>query len=96
MKELGIDISHQQPKRVDQFIGVSFDYVVTVCDRAKESCPTFPSARRVVHWSFEDPAAATGSEENRLLFFRRVRDEIKDCLRQFVIEEKSQDVKRDA
>jgi arsenate reductase (thioredoxin) len=96
MKELDIDISNQQSKRVERFIGESFDYVVTVCDRAKESCPTFPSARRLVHWTFDDPAAATGSEEDRLLFFRRVRDEIKDHLRQFVIEEKSKNVKREA
>ena len=90
MKELSIDISHQQSKRIERFLGESFDYVVTVCDKAKESCPTFPSARRMVHWTFEDPAAATGSEKNRLLFFRRVRDEITDRLRQFVIDEKAQ------
>jgi len=86
MKELGIEISHQQSKSVDQFVGESFDYVVTVCDRAKESCPTFPSARRLLHWTFEDPAAATGSEEARLLIIRRVRDDIMDHLRKFVIE----------
>src|SRR5262245_38455142 len=86
MKELGIDISHQQSKKVDQFVGESFDFVVTVCDRARESCPTFPSPRRLGHWTFEDPAFATGSEEDRLLNFRRVRYEILFYLFKFVIE----------
>ena len=84
MKEIGIDISQQRSKKMDEFAGQHFDYVVTVCDRAKESCPIWPGASQVLHWSFDDPAAAQGSVEERLLVFRRVRDEISDRIRQFL------------
>jgi arsenate reductase (thioredoxin) len=81
MRELGIDISGQRSKSVDEFIGQSFDCVVTVCDNARESCPIFPSGNQNIHHSFEDPAAIEGSEEQRLAAFRRIRDEIRTWLR---------------
>ena len=83
MREIGIDISGQRSKHVDEFAGRSFDFVITVCDAARESCPLFPAATRRVHWSFDDPAAATGTEEGRIAVFRRVRDEIRSKLREF-------------
>jgi len=76
MHEIGIDISRQVSKSPDQFIGRPFDAVITVCDRAKEACPTFHGAAQRLHWSFEDPAEATGSEDDRLTVFRKVRDEL--------------------
>jgi arsenate reductase (thioredoxin) len=83
MKELGFDISGHRSKHVDEFQGQSFDYVVTVCDNAKESCPVFPGQAKRIHNAFEDPAAFQGTEEERLALFRRVRDEIRDYLKTF-------------
>lgn len=83
MKEVGIDIASHRSKSVDEFAGQKFDYVLTVCDNAKESCPIFPGLRNRLHHNFEDPAAARGSDGERLAVFRRVRDEIRDYLRQF-------------
>ncbi len=77
MTEIGADISRQESKTLDRYLGEPFNYVVTVCDAAKEACPFFPGAQRRLHWSFEDPSAAEGSEEQRLGAFRRVRDQIK-------------------
>ncbi len=78
MDELGIDISGQESKTLERYLGETFDYVITVCDDANEACPVFPGARRRLHWSFEDPAQARGSEEERLRVFQSVRDEIKE------------------
>jgi arsenate reductase len=83
MKELGIDISGHRSKHVDEFQGQSFDYVLTVCDNAKESCPVFLGHSKRIHNGFEDPAALQGTEEERLALFRRVRDEIRDYLKAF-------------
>jgi arsenate reductase len=83
MKEVGIDISGNRSKHVDEFAGEAFDYVLTVCDNAKESCPLYPGHTTRLHESFEDPAAALGSEEERLAAFRRVRDKIKGYLLTF-------------
>jgi arsenate reductase (thioredoxin) len=83
MRELGIDISQQRSKHVDEFIGQQFDYVLTVCDNAKESCPIFLGNAVTIHHNFEDPANFRGSEEKRLAFFRRVRDEMKQYLQGF-------------
>jgi arsenate reductase len=69
---------------VNEFIGQPFDWVITVCDRARESCPVFPGAERTAHWSFDDPAEAEGTDAVRLRAFRRVRDEIRDRMRQFL------------
>src|SRR5580692_2642228 len=74
MSELGIDISGHRSKSVDEFTGQIFDYVLTACDNAKESCPIFPGKTVTIHHNFEDPAALQGSEEERLGAFRRVRD----------------------
>jgi arsenate reductase len=76
MREIGIDISGHRPKDAAEFLGTSMQYVVTVCNKAKEHCPIFPSAYKYVHWGLEDPAAASGSREERLAVFRRVRDEL--------------------
>ena len=76
MSEIGIDITHQRSKDVVTLLGQHVPYVVTVCDNAKERCPIFPGTWRFVHWSFEDPAEATGSDEEKLQVFRRVRDQI--------------------
>ncbi len=83
MRELGIDLVGHSSKHVDSFAGQSFDYVLTVCDNAKESCPIFPGPTARIHRGFEDPAVLTGSEEERLALFRRVRDEIREYLRTF-------------
>ncbi|HYX50064.1 MAG TPA: arsenate reductase ArsC [Ktedonobacteraceae bacterium] len=77
MAELGIDISSQQSKTLDRYLGEPFDDVITVCDTAAEACPVFPSAARRRHWSFEDPSKATGSESEQLRVYRQVRDKIR-------------------
>ena len=84
MDEIGIDISGQYPKFVDKFIGQNFDYVVTVCDNANESCPLFPGRAERLHWSFQDPAAVQGSEIERLSAFRKIRDEIRARIGSFL------------
>ena len=76
MDEIGIDIRDQWSKRLDVYLAEPFDAVVTVCDNAREACPVFPGAQRTLHWSFDDPSAATGTDEERLAVFRRARDEI--------------------
>jgi len=83
MRELGIDISGQHAKHPDEFGNRLFDYVVTVCDNAKEACPIYPAQTITIHKSFEDPAEFQGSEEDRLAAFRRVRDQLRDYLRTF-------------
>jgi arsenate reductase len=83
MRELGIDISKHRSKHADEFEGQRFDYVITVCDSAKESCPVFPAAVTRLHHSFNDPAESKGSEEERLAVFRRVRDELHTYLSKF-------------
>jgi len=84
MSELGVDISTHESKSLDQFREQNFDLVVTVCDNAKESCPVFAGATQTFHWPFDDPADATGTEEEQMLFFRRVRDEIKDKINSYL------------
>ncbi len=84
MREIGIDISAHHSKSVDEFGTSEFDYVITVCDNANEQCPVFPGETKRIHWSFDDPAAAEGDEPARLSVFRRVRDEIKQKLEQFI------------
>lgn len=84
MREIGIDISDHRSKSVHEFLGQPFDLVMTVCDRANESCPVFPQQTRRLHWSFEDPAAVEGDEAARLQAFRRIRDEIRQKLREWL------------
>ena len=76
MEEVGVDISGQESKTLDGYLGETLDYDVTVCDEANEACPVFPGAKSRLHWSFEDPSAATGIEEERLAVFRSVRNRI--------------------
>lgn len=87
MKEIDIDISNHRSKSIEEFITEAFDHVITVCDNAKQHCPMFPGASRRIHWSIEDPAAVTGEEKTRLDAFRRVRDELRERLHQFVEDE---------
>ncbi len=83
MRELGIDISGHRSKHLDEFRGTEFRYVITVCDNAAATCPVFPGPAERIHWSFEDPAAVEGSEEERLAAFRRIRDQIAARVRAF-------------
>ena len=83
MREIGFDISEQRSKSVEEFAGQAFDYVITVCDNAREQCPFFPAETKRIHWSFDDPAAVEGDEARRLAVFRRVRDEIRARLKEF-------------
>lgn len=85
MREVGIDISHQRSKPVEEFAGQAFDYVITVCDNARHECPVFPAQTTRIHWSFDDPAAVEGGEAERLAAFRRVREEIRACLADFAL-----------
>ena len=86
MKEIGIDISGQQSKDVASILKEHFAYVVGVCDMAVERCPIFPFAFKLLKWSIEAPSEATGSREERLAVFRRVRDQIEQNVRQFLVE----------
>ncbi len=83
MKELGIDISGHRSKSVREFAGQSFDYIVTVCDNARDNCPVFPGTARRIHWSLEDPAAVHGTEAERLAAFRRTRDQLQERVKAF-------------
>ncbi len=76
MREVGVDISNHRSKGVDEFMGQSFDYVITLCDQAGKSCPVFLGEAQRLHMGFPDPAAVVGSEEEKLTAFRRVRDQI--------------------
>ncbi|HPB20355.1 MAG TPA: arsenate reductase ArsC, partial [Bacteroidales bacterium] len=79
MQELGIDISQKIPKSVEKYINEYWDYVITVCDNAKETCPVFlGDVRHRIHIGFEDPSNIQGSDEYRLNEYRRIRDEIKE------------------
>jgi arsenate reductase len=87
MKELGIEIGLSLPKSVDRFLGDSFDYVITVCDHAKETCPVFSGkVRHRLHIGFDDPVGARGTEEEVMDEFRRVRDEIRERFQEFAAE----------
>jgi arsenate reductase len=88
MEEIGIDISGQESKTLDQYLQEPFDHVITVCDDANEACPFFPGAANRLHWSFEDPSKAEGSEEQRLQVFRRVRDELRERIEQKLVSKK--------
>lgn len=88
MKEVAVDLTLSSPKSVDQFINQPFDYVITVCDHAKETCPVFTGkVRHRLHLGFDDPAEATGREEDILATFRRVRDEIRREFYQFYLDQ---------
>ncbi len=87
MAEIGIDISHNHTKHVNTYRGQTFDYVVTVCDHAKETCPFFPGANKYLHHGFDDPKAFIGTDEERLAFFRRLRDQIKEWIETTLLQE---------
>ena len=80
MAELGIDISSHRSKRLDEFLDMKFDCVVTVCDQAKQVCPFFHGGKEFMHKGFQDPAAFEGSEDEKMVVFRRVRDEIRNWI----------------
>ena len=84
MNEIGIDISGQTSKSLDQFLDEVFDYIITLCDDAAMSCPVFPGFGKRLHWPFEDPAAAVGTMEQRLVVFRKIRDRIKTRIEDFL------------
>ena len=84
MAEAGVDISKHRSKSAMEFIGESLDYVITVCDNAKQTCPVFPEKYEKVHWDLEDPAVAQGTKEEKLNVFRKTRDEIKERLLSFL------------
>jgi len=86
MDELGIDLGGHTSKTLDRFLAEPWDYVITVCDTANERCPVFPGAAMRLHWGFDDPSAARGTEEERLAEFRRVRDAIATRLRNWLAE----------
>lgn len=81
----GIDISHGTSKSITEFEGQEFDLVVTVCDHANETCPFFPNSKQQLHWPFNDPAVATGSDEEKLMTFVRVRDEIEQRIAEYFV-----------
>lgn len=93
MEEIGIDISKQYSKSLDHFLGQEFDYLITLCDYAAQTCPVFPGHGKRLHWSLEDPAAATGTMEERLKVFRRVRDEIKGRIEELLKANHSGEIK---
>jgi len=84
MAEAGVDISKHRSKSAMEFIGENFDYVITVCDNAKQTCPVFPGNYEKVHWDLEDPAIAQGAEEEKLEIFRKTRDKIKEFILDFL------------
>ena len=88
MAEIGIDISSHKSKHVDTLAGQEFSHVITVCDNAREACPAFPATTQFLHWSFDDPAEAPGSGEERMKVFTRVRDEIDERIARFAQPEK--------
>ena len=85
LEEAGIDASFARSKSVDEYLGQSFDYVVTVCDEARQVCPVFPGVHESLHWGYEDPAEATGTEEERLAVFRRVFIQLAERVQQFAV-----------
>jgi arsenate reductase len=85
MDEIGIDIGAQQSKPLGRFVNQPFDWVITVCDSARQNCPVFPGAETSAHWAVDDPAEATGPEEERLEAFRRARDDLRNRIHMFVL-----------
>jgi len=84
MREIGIDISGHRSKSLNEFTGQDFDYVITVCDNARDACPVFAGAKLQLHWPFRDPAAVDGTEEERMAAFREVRGQITAKLNEFL------------
>jgi arsenate reductase len=90
MREIGIDISRHRSKSIEEFAGRNFDFIITVCDNAKDTCPVFPGSAKRIHQSFTDPPpTSVGDDEARLKIFREVRDQLREWLNDFVLSEKS-------
>lgn len=87
MEEVGIDLRGHTSKTIDAFLGERWDYVITVCDSANERCPMFPGGTTRIHWSFDDPSQAAGTEADRLEKCRRIRDEIHAKLREWLADQ---------
>jgi arsenate reductase (thioredoxin) len=85
LHEAGLPIDELNSKSVQQFLGQSFDYVITVCDQARQSCPVFPGSHQSLHWGYEDPAEATGTDEERMKVFRSVFTQLGQRIGQFVV-----------
>lgn len=85
LAEAGVDASSARSTSTDEFLDQSFDYVVTVCDQARQSCPVFPGVHQSLHWGYEDPAAATGTDDERLAVFRQVLVQIAERVQQFAL-----------
>ena len=88
MAEIGIDISANRTKHLDEYLDQKFDFVISVCARAAQQCPKWPDSREQIRWSLDDPSAAVGTEEERLAVFRRVRVELRHRLALFVLANK--------
>lgn len=86
MKEIGIDISHQRSKKTDEFAGKQFDYIITLCESAKQECPFFPGQSIRIHWDIKDPATATGTEEQIMTEFRNCRDVLLEKIKNLIKE----------
>jgi arsenate reductase len=84
LTEAGIDPSFARSKSVNEYLGQTFDYVITVCDQARQVCPVFPGVHETLHWGYEDPAEATGTEEEQLAVFRRVFTSMAERIGQFL------------
>lgn len=95
MKEIGIDISNQRSKHLNEFLRQPIETVITVCGNADQACPTFPGQSNRYHWGFDDPAKAEGTEETKLAVFRRVRDEIKRVFEAYAAGRKDQAARHD-
>jgi arsenate reductase len=96
MDEIGIDISGQSSKTLEPFLGEALDWLITVCDQARESCPIIPGAAQQAHWSIDDPSAVSGDEEARLRAFRTARDALRDRIRMFMLAAGRDDLPRPA
>jgi len=92
MAEIGIDISHHESKTLDPFLGQSFAWLITVCDQARESCPTLPGVAQQAHWSIDDPSGVRGSDEERLNAFRQARDVIRARIQMFILAARREDL----
>ncbi len=84
LSEAGLDAAWARSKSVAEYLGQSFDYVVTVCDQARQSCPVFPGVHESLHWGYEDPAEAAGTDDERMVVFRRVFTQLGERIHQFV------------
>ena len=84
MQEIGIDISSQSSKTLERYLGADFSWLITVCDQARESCPTLPRVRRQAHWSIDDPSGVEGDDATRLAAFRLARDDLAERVRSFI------------